>query len=467
MLIEPAGRAPHPDGARDDLAEVDRLADEGHPAGRDAAHLEEVVDETGEMLALSADHAVRLLGHRLIGLRDVQQGDSARDGAQRVSELVSQHRQELVLRPVRPLGLRLGGSRRLRSLLDGVGGGDQGGVDAPDLAEMRSGRLGPLSLTQLRRASRQVRHVALNAESRDGRDCHADRDQRQADDTHGPEDATRPSLDRHCRHPDGHAPVAHTRPAERGVDRDALPIRAPDQLLHGVPLEHAPHQRADRLSSSLFGDPVARHESRGAVEDTHHWNILEALRRQHALDRQWPDDRHEHIPAGRIRRDWHSDRETVLLGPWIPSHVADHGPASLAGVEINPLVRAALARHGPARVDDDPARRVDDQESHPIGLLTLEDPDRFVAEDAHISALGRHGCRDGPERGGRVDKLPVERQAERPDSVSQSALNGGPLPLDENGRDDGREHDEGHRHATDQERDLASDLHGALRTTPA
>ena len=62
---------------------------------------------------------------------------------------------------------------------------------------------------------------------------------------------------------------------------------------------------------------------------------------------------------------------------------------------------------------------------------------------------------------------PVERQAERPDGVSQSALNRDPLPLDENRRDDGREHDEGHRHATDQERDLASDLHGALRTTPA
>ena len=109
MLIEPAGRAPHPDGARDDLAEIDRLTDEGHPAGRDAAHLEKVVDETGEMLALPADHAVRLLGRRRIGLRDVEQGDSARDGAQRVSQLVSEHRQELVLRPVRPLGLRLGG----------------------------------------------------------------------------------------------------------------------------------------------------------------------------------------------------------------------------------------------------------------------------------------------------------------------------------------------------------------------
>ena len=380
---------------------------------------------------------------------------------------MAEHRQELVLRPVRPLGLRLGGSRRLRSLLDGVGGGDQGAADAPNLAEMRSGRLGPLSVTQQCRAFRQVRHGALNAASRDGRDCQADGDQRQADDSHGPKDATRSSLDRHRRYPDGHAPVAQTGPAERGVDRDALPIRAPDQVLRGVPLEHALHQRTDALSSSLFGGPVARHESRGAVEDSHHRNVLEARRRQHALDRQRPDDRNDHIPAGRIRREWDSDRETVLLGPWIPSHVADHGRANLAGTKIDPLIQAALARQGPARVDDDPARRFDDQESQPIGLLTLEDPGRFVTKKAHISALGREGRRDGLERGGRVDQLPVERQAERPDGVSQSALNRDPLPLDENRRDDGREHDEGHRHATDQERDLGSDLQGALRTAPA
>ena len=293
---------------------------------------------------------------------------------------------------------------------------------------MRSGHLGPLSLTQLGRAFRQVRHGALNAESRDGRDCHADRDQRQADDSHGPEDATRSSLDRHRRHPDGHAPVAPTRPAERGVDRDALPIRAPDQLLRGVPLEHALHQRTDRLSSSLFGDPVARHDPRGAVEDSHQRNILEALRRQHALNRQRPDDRNEHVPRGRIRRDRDSDRVTVLLGPRIPSHAADHGRASLAGAEIDPLIQAVLARHGPARVDDDPSRRVYDQKRQPIGLLTLEHSGRFVTKEAHISALGREGRRDGPERGGRVDQLPVERQAERPDGVSSVRSRPRPAP---------------------------------------
>jgi hypothetical protein len=170
------------------------------------------------------------------------------------------------------------------------------------------------------------------------------------DDSHDPQDAALPSLDRYRRHPNGHAPVADTGPAERGVDRDALPIRAPDQLLRGVPLEHAPHQRTDGLAGPLFADPVARHESRGAVEDAHQRNVLEALSGQHALDRRRPDDRDEHKSAGRIHRDRDRDREAILLRARIPSHVADHGRANLAGMEIDPLVQAALAGRGPARV---------------------------------------------------------------------------------------------------------------------
>ena len=64
---------------------------------RDPRHVEQVVDQPGELPNLPADHplgATRLIAARSSVVEDVE---AVRDGGERVTELMREHRQELVL----------------------------------------------------------------------------------------------------------------------------------------------------------------------------------------------------------------------------------------------------------------------------------------------------------------------------------------------------------------------------------
>jgi hypothetical protein len=92
------------DGAAHCAAEVDRCGAQAQPVRRYAADVEHIVDEPREMLRLTAmaRHPPRdVVARRLAG---IQNGGSRADRCQRIAQLVTQNRQELVLRAQRSIG---------------------------------------------------------------------------------------------------------------------------------------------------------------------------------------------------------------------------------------------------------------------------------------------------------------------------------------------------------------------------
>ena len=106
-------RAGHLQRARQHVAEIDAHALERDLAARDARHLEQVVDQSHQVLDLALDDGA-LLEQDVAGaqLHQLQRG---RDRRQRVAQLVPEHGQEFVLGAAGRLRLdRLGLERLLR-----------------------------------------------------------------------------------------------------------------------------------------------------------------------------------------------------------------------------------------------------------------------------------------------------------------------------------------------------------------
>jgi hypothetical protein len=91
------------------LRQLQRAPIKDDLAGSHARHVDEIVDETGEMGVLAGDDlagaARRLLRHPGV-VEDVGGGG---DGGQGIAQLVPEHGEQLVFAPAGGLGLRAGG----------------------------------------------------------------------------------------------------------------------------------------------------------------------------------------------------------------------------------------------------------------------------------------------------------------------------------------------------------------------
>ena len=85
---------------RDDVIEPHRAAPQFDPALRDARDVEQVVDQSREMLDLPLDGRERRARVRIRYQSARQQLAGVADRRERIAQLVGEHRQELVLLPV-------------------------------------------------------------------------------------------------------------------------------------------------------------------------------------------------------------------------------------------------------------------------------------------------------------------------------------------------------------------------------
>ena len=92
------------DGPADRLGHVERLSIQPDLSGDHALDVEQIVDQMRDVADLPRDHLVRA-GRRLpLGVRQLEHADGIADRAERIAQLVGQHRQELVLRAAVALG---------------------------------------------------------------------------------------------------------------------------------------------------------------------------------------------------------------------------------------------------------------------------------------------------------------------------------------------------------------------------
>ena len=103
----------------DDLAELDGLAVQRDLALRDARHVEQIVDEAGEVRDLPLDDLAHPGDARVVRRHLVEHLRGRDDRRERIAQLVRQHREELVLAPVRFLELLLGRLARAPSRAPG------------------------------------------------------------------------------------------------------------------------------------------------------------------------------------------------------------------------------------------------------------------------------------------------------------------------------------------------------------
>src|SRR5438552_4460459 len=101
MITDLAGRAQCGQGVIGGFVEVEGAAGELDLARHDPPDVEEVVDQSSELLHLAGDDLAGVRGGDAVRIIDaVQAVHGIADGPQRVAELVTQHGQELVLEPV-------------------------------------------------------------------------------------------------------------------------------------------------------------------------------------------------------------------------------------------------------------------------------------------------------------------------------------------------------------------------------
>lgn len=97
MPIVPGVPGEAGEGTPDRLGHVEGMAIQSDLAGGDALDVEQIVDQMREVADLSPDHRTRLGGRAVLCVRALEHSDGAADRADRIAQLVSEHRQELVL----------------------------------------------------------------------------------------------------------------------------------------------------------------------------------------------------------------------------------------------------------------------------------------------------------------------------------------------------------------------------------
>lgn len=128
-LIE--GRLRGDDRLMEHFGELDRFHSKLDAAARDSRHVEQVVDEAGQMRQL-ATHDGQLVVERLAALAsDTDELKRGHDRRKRIAQLVGEHRQKLVLAPVGVTELRVQPRRvRQRALHVGARGRERGAQHA-------------------------------------------------------------------------------------------------------------------------------------------------------------------------------------------------------------------------------------------------------------------------------------------------------------------------------------------------
>ena len=105
VLLHGAGDFERRRGALHQRREIQRMARQADLARDHARHVEQVFHHVREVARLPRDDAARAAGQFAVGIDATEHLDRGRDRRQRIAQLVTEHREELVLRAVRRLGL--------------------------------------------------------------------------------------------------------------------------------------------------------------------------------------------------------------------------------------------------------------------------------------------------------------------------------------------------------------------------
>ena len=133
VTSELAGTGQDAHGLADAHLEVHRAARQHDVAAGNAREVEQVADQPPEVGDLVADRAARAVRDRVVTADAIEHAHRADDDRERVAQLVAQHRQELVLRPVGALRLGARGLGPRQQRLPLV-------LDAQALVDERGGR---------------------------------------------------------------------------------------------------------------------------------------------------------------------------------------------------------------------------------------------------------------------------------------------------------------------------------------
>ncbi len=102
------------DAVPDDLGEIDFLALQDDLSPHDPGNIQKIVHEARQMARLAIDHRARPVELRVAGRMQAQDLHGAADRRQRIAQLVSEHREELILALVHFLQCFLDGTVRAR-----------------------------------------------------------------------------------------------------------------------------------------------------------------------------------------------------------------------------------------------------------------------------------------------------------------------------------------------------------------
>ncbi len=104
LPIQPGVAGERGDRPADHLGQVERLSIQPDLSGDHALDVEQIVDQTCDVADLPRDHVVRAGCRLALGVRHLEHLDGSADRAERIAQLVGQHRQELVFRAAVALG---------------------------------------------------------------------------------------------------------------------------------------------------------------------------------------------------------------------------------------------------------------------------------------------------------------------------------------------------------------------------
>ncbi|CAH0316189.1 hypothetical protein SRABI118_05021 [Massilia sp. Bi118] len=261
-------------------AGIDAVAPQFHLAGQDAAHVQQVVDDAGQVPDLAPADLARMGGQLRLHAGQVEHLDRAGDGRQRIAQLVAQHREEGVLGMTLGLGLaprllfaaQQGFALVLQSLARGalackVGAGVaqalEQHVDFGHHSRCRR-RLGAAG-QRLGGHARLVERYrqALGQEHGDGdrQPHHAQQGQRRIQGR-----SARLRLDLGRRHADGQRPAAQRRAGVDAVDVDAVMGRVAQHAVRLAP-RRLVELGAHRLAGEFLGIAVACDRDAVGIED--------------------------------------------------------------------------------------------------------------------------------------------------------------------------------------------------------
>ena len=102
----------------DELVELETLLLQANLVARDPGDVEQGVDQIRQLRGLAIDHSQGAAGLLPAGRGAVEDVEAILDGSERVAQLVGEHRQKLILAPIRLEQLCVGRDQQLLLAMD-------------------------------------------------------------------------------------------------------------------------------------------------------------------------------------------------------------------------------------------------------------------------------------------------------------------------------------------------------------